>query len=266
MTEQIIFTMADIQIITGFAILISAYASLHCGLQAYHWQIIVYLVWFSSLTHLAALTTVRQQLNYWRGMRFWRLFAMFLMAVMLIVALIPTANIDWVFFEDSSDVDPAWKSSNYVACLLPLRISDQDPIDPGSTEQDPTSYYCTIMSTMLISTSFLTRVIRLYPHLSERSKQLKAFLSQKTVQSLRSLHVWSSDLLKHTDTRAKRHHKAFASLVRSGIYYPACAWYLLLRASVDIFTSLLWEVSFDISFFIASLKIDYAHTLDRSSG
>lgn len=238
----LIFTMADIQIVTGFAILLSAYASLHCGLQAYHWQIIVYLVWFSSLTHLAALTTVRQQLYYWRGMRFWRLLAMFLMAVMLIVALVSTANFDWVFFDDVEDDHVAVKPSDHVACLF-----------TGISDQDPASYDYMIVSVMVISTSFLARVIRLYPHLSERLKHLKGFLSQKTRQSLRFLHEWMSNLLKDTDTtRVKRPYKVFASLVRSLVYQPACALFLILRAISDILASLLWEVSLVVSFLLGS--------------
>lgn len=62
------------------------------GLQAYHWQIIVYLAWFSCLTHLAALTVMRQELYKGRLMRSLRLIAMGLLVVMLVVALVVTTN------------------------------------------------------------------------------------------------------------------------------------------------------------------------------
>ncbi|KAF6826262.1 hypothetical protein CMUS01_09504 [Colletotrichum musicola] len=51
--------MSDIQIITGLAILISAFHGLERSLSGYHWQIIIYTAWFSAVTHLAALTHLR---------------------------------------------------------------------------------------------------------------------------------------------------------------------------------------------------------------
>lgn len=161
---------------------------------------------------------------------------MFLLAVMLIVALVPTANFDWVFFDDFEDDDIAVKPSDYVACLF-----------TGVSDLDPNSYYYMVMSIMVISTSFLTRVINLYPNLSEWSKQLKGHLSQRTLHNLRSLHDRSSNALNNTDTRVERHHKAFASLFRSLIYQPVCVLFLVFRATLDIYTSLLWEVGFIIS-------------------
>lgn len=54
--------MSDLQILTGISILISGYAQLECGLSCYHWQVLVYLAWFSSLTHLSCLTLLRNYL------------------------------------------------------------------------------------------------------------------------------------------------------------------------------------------------------------
>lgn len=39
--------------------LISAFILLSRGIQAYHWQLIVYVAWFSSITHISAMTVLR---------------------------------------------------------------------------------------------------------------------------------------------------------------------------------------------------------------
>lgn len=52
-------TMSDFQLITGLAILISGFTQLQTGISAYHWQRLVQLAWFSSVTHLCCLTALR---------------------------------------------------------------------------------------------------------------------------------------------------------------------------------------------------------------
>ncbi|KAK0742978.1 hypothetical protein B0T18DRAFT_447808 [Schizothecium vesticola] len=61
--NKCIIMFADIQIVTGIAILIGGYSTLPCGISAYHWQLVVDLAWFSSVTHLAALTFLRRYLH-----------------------------------------------------------------------------------------------------------------------------------------------------------------------------------------------------------
>jgi hypothetical protein len=56
---------------------------------------IVYLVWFSSLTHMACLTSSRGCLFHHPRERAWRLLAMGIIVILLITALIPTGNFDW---------------------------------------------------------------------------------------------------------------------------------------------------------------------------
>ncbi|KAM7215095.1 hypothetical protein V8F06_009549, partial [Rhypophila decipiens] len=69
-------SMSDIQIFTGLSILISAFANLQCGISCYHWQVMVYLSWFSALTHLSCLTVLRNQLYNSKGERTWRILGM----------------------------------------------------------------------------------------------------------------------------------------------------------------------------------------------
>lgn len=91
-----VLTLSDLQILTGISILISAYVQLGCGISIYHWQIVVYLAWFSSFTHLTTLTFLRRYLQERPALRTWRLLAMSLMLVLLSLALLPTGRSEWL--------------------------------------------------------------------------------------------------------------------------------------------------------------------------
>src|ERR1700677_4250930 len=108
--------MSDLKLMTGFTILISGYTQLHCGLSTYHWQVLVYLAWFSSLTHLSCLTFLRSYLHRHPGERVARLVAMFLFVILLAVSIAITGGFDWAFNEDGSEtqVSPADPTVCYI--------------------------------------------------------------------------------------------------------------------------------------------------------
>ncbi|KAK4449659.1 hypothetical protein QBC34DRAFT_404587 [Podospora aff. communis PSN243] len=94
--NKCIVMFADIQIVTGIAILIAGYSTLTCGISAYHWQLVVDLAWFSSVTHLAALTFLRRYLHN-RPLEKWcRVALMLVMLALLSVAAGPTAKFTWL--------------------------------------------------------------------------------------------------------------------------------------------------------------------------
>lgn len=102
--------MSDFQLITGLSILISGFTQLGTGISAYHWQRLVQLAWFSSITHLCTLTALR---NYFRQNSlgyFWRLPGMVILIIMLIIALIPTGQYTW----ESSTIGAAQRKGDNV--------------------------------------------------------------------------------------------------------------------------------------------------------
>jgi arginine exporter protein ArgO len=111
--------MSDLQIVTGLSILISGFSQLHCGLSTYHWQVLVYLAWFSSLTHLCCLTFLRNYLFNHPGQRLWRLVSMFVIVLMLVVALVPTGYFDW-FHSYQIDESMSPSPSSYAVNLKNL--------------------------------------------------------------------------------------------------------------------------------------------------
>lgn len=82
--------MSDQQLVTGLAIIISAYARLNCGMSVYHWRLIITVAWFSSSTHLATLLFLRQYLQRNRYIWYARVLLMTSLVVMLAVAIVAT--------------------------------------------------------------------------------------------------------------------------------------------------------------------------------
>jgi hypothetical protein len=91
--EDAILTFSDQQLVTGIGMLVSGYTQLHCSLSLYHWQIVVYLAWFSSLTHLTTLTALRNFFRDQRTLAYWRVFFIGCLIVLLATSLIPTGYI-----------------------------------------------------------------------------------------------------------------------------------------------------------------------------
>ncbi|KAK0724278.1 hypothetical protein B0H67DRAFT_567570 [Lasiosphaeris hirsuta] len=89
---QVIMALSDVQIVTGIAILVSGYYSATRGMSGYHWRMMVRVAWFSTITHLAALSCLRTYLHENKFTREIRLLLMGCLAVMLIVATLVTAD------------------------------------------------------------------------------------------------------------------------------------------------------------------------------
>ncbi|KAF4806851.1 hypothetical protein CGCSCA5_v013971 [Colletotrichum siamense] len=93
---QAILVLCDVQLLTGLGILVSGYINLfRNAISAYHWRILVYLVWFSNLTHTSSLTLLRGYLNHHRLERICRFGLMFILWGGLLAAFIPTWWFGW---------------------------------------------------------------------------------------------------------------------------------------------------------------------------
>lgn len=227
--------MSDLQIVTGLSILVSGFTQLRCSVSAYHWQVLAYLAWFSSLTHLCCLTFLRHYLYNHPGQRIWRLVSIFIIVVMLVVALIPTGYSNWLdLFYPYADPIPAGllnpPPSSYAICFY----ASQTPVDPSSEAQN--SYMPMIISTLFLILAFIIRVVRLHKTLSvEYIDRPRRFLSGLARMSLRGVCAWCY-------VHAYPH-----SLKRYLIYHPLLGLFLLLRVLLDVYTSMLMEVSLNTS-------------------
>lgn len=207
---------SDQQVVTGIAILSAGYSQLRCGLSSYHWEIVVYLAWFSSVTHLTTLTVLCQYFRDNPLIRNWRAAFMLATVALLGVALLPTANFVW-------GRTPGVPAQCFFNALNPhWRYGDRDHGPHG----DPGSVY---LSLVALFVSFVTRMIKL----SKRG----------SISTRRWLRSKPSDLLKRLldqlNHRARLSGTCFFWKFAHQVFLGA---YVMLKAIFDLNESMLWEV------------------------
>lgn len=214
--------MSDAQIVTGISIFISGLAQLPCGLSCFEWQILVNLAWFSSLTHLSCLTVLRNYLYNHPVERAWRLLSMLVLVVMLSLALLPTTNYKWKEQGIWSNEKLIPKLTDYAICYL----------KPDRRYQSQFSVLSSTISIFLISLGFLLRVIRLHHSFSSFvSGKIRKSLSVAARRLLRTVFQWCD------------RNGSQESLKRLLCYRPILAIFLAMRILLDLWSSMLFEVS-----------------------
>lgn len=160
--------MSDLQIVTGFAILLSGFTQLQSGLEALKWRTILDLAWFSCLTHLACLTMLRRHLHTHTIERVWRLLAMGILAALLAAGLLPTANSKWLLLSEDTKATPA-------ICILGCYLKPGPNkewreslrfINNSSYWHPSQWFWSPIISATFIVVAFAFRVVRLHKSLS----------------------------------------------------------------------------------------------------
>lgn len=82
--------MCELQIFTGVGILIAGIVSLPV-LKGAHWQMICYLAWFATVTHISGLTIIPKYLHGRPLERKARVYLMSVLLIVLVVAMVPMA-------------------------------------------------------------------------------------------------------------------------------------------------------------------------------
>ncbi|RSL77982.1 hypothetical protein CEP51_008600 [Fusarium floridanum] len=161
--NQCVMTFADIQIFTSLAVMISGYIALSCGLQSYHWQLMVYLVWLASLTHLAALSFLRNHLAHQPGPRIWRVTAMFFILVLLAVAVGLAGYFVWD--------DGASKVSDFAICYFGKKMNTKS-----------VAFESMIKTLILLAYGFFIRVAKMSKAFEGGFRRVAAQLSAKAMR------------------------------------------------------------------------------------
>jgi hypothetical protein len=213
--------MSDMQIVTGFSILISGLVQLKCGLATYHWLVIVQLAWLSCLTQLSCLTLLRKHLHDHPTERAIRLLVVGALVILLIVGLSFTGNYHWAFDADNTDHPTL---SDPAICYMRAR--------PGINS----AFFSMSRSIILIIIGFASRVISLYDTLSVGViGRARTFVSGHTRRSLRIVYNWS-----HASGSPR-------SLKLTLAYLPLLSVYLTCLVLVDMWDSVINEVRYCIS-------------------
>jgi hypothetical protein len=82
-----ILGFGDQQLVTGFSIIIASYVQLNRGISSYHWQIVGNLAWFSTITHLITLTSLRNLIRSNNVIRWIRIVFMGILTINLMFVM-----------------------------------------------------------------------------------------------------------------------------------------------------------------------------------
>ena len=211
----------------------SGYSQVHCQLAAYDAELIVDLVWFSSITHLATLTSLRRYFRERPALRLWRIICMAITAGMLSYALVFTA------FELNL---PGTPTSSYLSSLgypawCYLHPRELEKAVNAYSQAGNTGYllynspYVVLVMTFLV-VSYSTRTIRLFPGASDK---IQTVLRTKPSVALKN----KLACLKYQVSCAKT---TSGRRLRRLLYKSLLSVYYLLEATFEIYMSLSWEV------------------------
>ncbi|PWY93948.1 hypothetical protein BO94DRAFT_315290 [Aspergillus sclerotioniger CBS 115572] len=229
--------MSDLQIATGIAILISGYAQLRCGISCYHWQFMGRLAWFSCLTHLSCLTLLRNYLHNHPSERHWRLVLMFALVVMLIVAIFPSGNYEWIWGYPVFHPSP----SDHAICYFLQRPSIKTTAGIS-------------MSIYILTTGFgfLFRIVKLH-------KILSVYMVRRPRKSLSKWGrkgLWKIFMWRTAPNLSKR-------LLGNLLYLPLLSVFLVARVALDHWSSMYFEIYWLVMCFLFAI-VQLIPTLELS--
>ncbi|KAJ5421535.1 hypothetical protein N7491_009980, partial [Penicillium cf. griseofulvum] len=220
--KQCIRAFSDMQIVTGFSILISGFLQLRCGLSAYHWLVIVRLAWISCVTQLSCLTVLRNHLRNHPTERALRLLAVGTLVILLTAGFSFTGNYRWAF--DAANGDHPTLSDSAI-CYIRAR------------PEMNWSFISMLFSMIYLIFAFASRVIDLYDTLSVGVvRRARASISRRIRRILRSVYDWGIVYDRHPVPGMPR------SLKLVLCYLPLLAVYFTSWVFVDVWDSAIKEV------------------------
>lgn len=212
--------LGDSQVVTGVSILVSGYVQLACGLQYYHWLIVVDFAFSSSVTHLTTLTCSRSYLQKRPAIRIWRLVCMSVTAVLLAVVFGSTGYYDNIY-------------------RLPAQFFLTRNF--ASLEGSPEEWYWgsyrynslyTVIALCFLSFNYLSRVVQLIPSIQPNMRYFFRSRPSKVIKR------WLLSAIDHAATSFRKSTRNLWLLVHM-LLLPL---YSLSEAVADLYGTLLWEV------------------------
>jgi hypothetical protein len=216
--NKCVLLLSDQQIVTGIAILGSAYSQLDQSFSLYHWQMSIWLAYFSSATHLGTLSVLRNYLRQYPVLRTLRLFSMLILAIMLIVSLLPTGSPLWLYSSGAptdcyfNSLAPSWKAPDWGL-----------PRNNG---------FLAVSTITIVAYGYLTRFIKIFPSASMWTRTHLRVKPGKQVK--RGL-----DTLLTIVELVGPKWSHWTILV---FYNPFLVVFLMAKVVFDLIESMLWEV------------------------
>ena len=233
-TTSALLTYSDLQAITGIAILLAGYLQLPNGIQVYHWQVLTNLAWFSSVTHIATLTSLRGYFKKRRKLAYCRITAMGINLILLGVASGP-AN---------------YKSYTTRFYAFPAKCLYQQLDGRSASLVQPTI----AASLLFMITSYTIRAIRISVTCSKVTHEL--------------LRVKPGNWLKRNHSKAADRQTMSQNAAQKILW---CFWkrqltlsYVVFKALCEAGDSMLWEVCSSDKPYATSFSLLYQADLINS--
>lgn len=226
--KQLVILLSDQQLISGLALLVSGFLQLRNGISSYHWQMTIYLVWFSAFTHLATLTVLRRYLRDNPTLRWIRLSFMSALIALLIAALIPTGSKAWL--RDGNN-----KPQNVWMPAMCFYTSSVPGGRLGSVQLSSL-----IVSISILLASYVTRVVKLFGWTSNLAR---IYLRTKLGRKVRTWQKILYDAKSKTETQ---------KWIFSVPYMTIFVFVIIARACLDSFESVAWEVCHNVKYILAT--------------
>lgn len=215
--EAVILSFSDIQLLTAVAILLCGYIQLPTNLSIYYWEIMIDLAWFSSLTHLATLTTLRGYFRERPQLAYWRVAIMGAILILLGTAIVNANNPpQWLRLQDYVDI-PA-------LCFFRTRF--------GDTKLEYSYFMIIVLLTFLFS-CYITGVVRLF---SPLSRQTQKWLRTKPGNLMKGSRCYAASRQAKAAGLAGKRLWCFCKVSLTLLY-------VVSKILCEIADSTLWEVS-----------------------
>ena len=230
-----VLMFSDQQIVTGIALLASGYSQLPNGLEAFYWQLVVYLAWFSSFTHLTTLTVLRDYFQKHPATRLWRIGLMIATVSLLAIALLPTGNQWWLFTDSLGEVNTLGVPA---LCFFQARnfnkqafgISSDESLLSNVYDEQVTKPPSMIISILVLFFGYVSRTVKLWP---EASGFTETWLRTKPGEAIKTA-------LRASNNRSRQPNANIYWKLRRMVFEVI---YIATLAHLAIWDSMLWEVS-----------------------
>lgn len=228
--------MCDLQILTGLGILLAGFVSLPV-LKGAHWQMVCYLAWFATVTHMSGLSIMSKYLHGRSWERNSRMILMGVLLVVLVVAMVPMAAITISEDDGGEDLVLTWNCN--ATCFFSPQFMANNlhsvslGLQWGSTKiltQTAAQFGSAIMAIALMSFSFVVRLGKITPKLLSATTSKRRSMSEKIQMAL-----------------LKMANKDFSSawqavMWRELLSRPFLCVFLLLRTWLILWSSMFFEV------------------------
>ena len=227
--ESSVLMFSDTQVITGMAILLCGYTQLATGLSSYHWEVVVGLAWFSSLTHLATLTSLRDYFRDRPTMAFCRAGFMGVVLILLAVSFGTTGYVPQ--FRSSESL--SWPAECLFSPASMSKVGFSDTEMYLDLEARPRfNITWIVLSIALLVISYLTRIVRIFNRPAGLARRWLRVIPRGTMRG------WYSYTVKKLEGEPGRPMRAFWD----AIVFLLALTYIISKAVYDIGESMLWEV------------------------